>query len=180
MYKDQLEKLKYPIGQANISANISDKDIQDWIHILKEFPGRLIQLTQGLSEDQLNTAYREGGWTIKQVVHHVADSHYNSYIRFKWTLTEDQPLIKAYHEDRWAKLIDYQAPIELSLNALSSVHAKLVYLLNGLSRDDLKREFIHPDGNRSVSLEKNIGIYAWHSQHHYAHIENLLKRKGWR
>ena len=179
MDKNQIEKLKYPIGQAIIPAIISKEDIQDWIHILKEFPDRLIQLTQGLSEEQLNTAYREGGWTIKQVVHHVVDSHYNSYIRFKWTLTEDKPIIKAYHEDRWADLIDYQAPIELSLNALSSLHAKLVYLLNGLSRDDLKREFIHPEGNRSVSLEKNIGIYAWHSQHHYAHIENLLKRKGW-
>lgn len=174
-----MEKLKYPIGQADIPAIITDQNIQDWIDILKKFPDKLIDLTQNLSEEQLNTPYRDGGWTIRQVVHHVADSHYNSYIRFKWTLTEDQPVIKAYFEGRWAELSDYDAPIELSLNAIKSLHAKLVYLLKGLSKEDLKRNFIHPETNTNVSLEKNIGVYAWHSEHHYAHIENLLKSKGW-
>jgi len=179
MNKDPLEALKYPIGQADIPDFISDEDIKGWILILEEFPDKLIDLTQNLSEEQLNTPYRDGGWTIRQVVHHVADSHYNSYIRFKWALTEDQPVIKAYFEGRWAELSDYDAPIELSLNAIKSLHAKLVYLLKGLSKEDLKRNFIHPETNTNVSLEKNIGVYAWHSEHHYAHIENLLKAKGW-
>jgi len=180
MQKDQLEKLKYPIGQADIPTIISDQDIQRWIEILKVFPEKLEQITHKLSQEQLNTPYREGGWTIKQVVHHLVDSHYNSYIRFKWTLTEDQPIIKAYHEDRWAELDDYKAPIKLSLAALESLHAKWVYLLENISDESLNRSFIHPEGNTKVSLKKNIGIYAWHSEHHYAHIENLLKRKGWR
>lgn len=179
MNNNSIEKLKYPIGQANIPDQISDEDIKHWIQILEEFPERLTELTQNLSEDQLNTPYRDDGWTVRQVIHHVVDSHYNSYVRFKWTLTEDQPVIKAYFEDRWAELSDYDAPIELSLNALKSLHAKWVYLLKGLTKEQLKRSFIHPEGNNKVSLEKNIGIYAWHSEHHYAHIENLLKSKGW-
>jgi hypothetical protein len=174
-----MEELRYPIGQAKIPENIEDSDVQKWIGVLDSFPSKMRSISQNLSEVQLNTPYREGGWTIKQVVHHVVDSHYNSYIRFKWTLTEDQPIIKAYHEDRWAELDDYNAPIELSLVALESLHAKWVYLLRNLSDEDLNRVFIHPEGNTKVSLKKNIGIYAWHSQHHYAHIENLLKRKGW-
>jgi len=174
-----MELLRYPIGRAQIPEHITHDDIDKWIAVLEEFPDKIIALTQHLSEDQLNTPYREGGWTIRQVVHHLVDSHYNSYIRFKWALTEDEPLIKAYHEDRWAELADYQAPVELSLSAIKSLHAKWVYLLKRLSKDELKRVFVHPEGNNKVSLEKNIGIYAWHSLHHYAHIENLLKRKGW-
>jgi uncharacterized damage-inducible protein DinB len=174
-----MEILRYPIGRANIAEHITQDDINQWIAILEAFPDQLITLTQNLSDHQLNTPYREGGWTIRQVVHHLADSHYNSYIRFKWALTEDEPLIKTYHEDLWAELMDYQAPVEWSLSAIKSLHAKWVYLLKRLSKDQLKRVFIHPEGNKRVSLEKNIGIYAWHSLHHYAHIENLLKRKGW-
>ena len=174
-----LEQLKYPIGKVNIPDKITVEDSQKWISLLEAFPRKMRLLTQNLSEQQLNTPYREGGWTIRQVVHHVVDSHYNSYIRFKWTLTEDRPVIKAYHEDRWAELHDYKAPIELSLKALESLHAKWVYLLKGLTETDLKRVFIHPETNEEVSLERNIAIYAWHSKHHYAHIENLINRKGW-
>jgi hypothetical protein len=174
-----MEELRYPIGQAKIPEKIEDSDVQKWIGVLDSFPGKMRSISQNLSEEQLDTPYREGGWTVRQVIHHVVDSHYNSYIRFKWTLTEDEPVIKAYHEDRWAELNDYKAPIELSLAALESLHAKWVYLLRNLPDEDLNRVFIHPEGNTKVSLKKNIGIYAWHSQHHYAHIENLLKRKGW-
>jgi hypothetical protein len=179
MSKDPLEKLKYPIGKANLPDTISKSHIAKWIGILQAFPEKLEKITQNLSEDQLNTPYRDGGWTIRQVVHHIVDSHYNSYIRFKWALTEDKPVIKAYFEDRWAELIDYKAPIQLSLNAINSLHAKWVYLLQGLTKQQLKRAFIHPESQATVSLEKNIGIYAWHSEHHYAHIENLLLSKGW-
>lgn len=174
-----LEQLKYPIGKAKIPEVITEIDIQKWIKILDSFPIKMRLITQNLTEEQLDTPYRPDGWTIRQVVHHVVDSHFNSYIRFKWALTEEKPLIKAYREELWAELHDYNAPIELSLKALESLHAKLVYLIQGLSQKDLKRTFIHPESQKEVSLKKNIGIYAWHSQHHYAHIENLLQRKGW-
>ena len=179
MESELLEQLKYPIGKAKIPEVITEMDIQKWIKILDSFPRKMRLITKNLSEEQLDTPYRPDGWTIRQVVHHVVDSHYNSYIRFKWTLTEDRPVIKDYHEANWAELIDYKAPIDLSLNALDSLHAKLVYLLKRLSPEDLKRSFIHPESQQEVSLEKNIGIYAWHSQHHYSHIANLLMTKDW-
>jgi len=177
---DTLEILKYPIGQANIPAEITTEHINKWIQILEEFPLKLKTLVQHLSNEQLETPYRKGGWTIRQVIHHLADSHQHSYIRFKWTLTEDKPIIKAYFEQHWAELHDSRsAPVLLSINALVSTHAKLVYFLKGLSTKELESVFIHPETNDKVPLNKNIGIYAWHSQHHYAHIENLMKRKKW-
>lgn len=179
MESESLEQLKYPIGKAKIPEIISDSDVKEWISILAALPIKIRSITENLNAEQLDTPYRPEGWSVRQVVHHVVDSHSNSYIRFKWALTEEKPLIKAYHEELWAELHDYNAPIELSLKLLESLHAKLVYLLNGLSEKDLKRTFIHPETQQEVSLKKNIGIYAWHSQHHYAHIENLLKRKGW-
>ena len=179
--KPTLEQLKYPIGKPQIPEEIKQEDINSWITILEEFPQKLISLVKDLSEDQLDTPYREGGWTIRQVVHHIADSHHNSYTRFKWALTEDKPVIKAYYEDKWAELHDSKlAPILLSLKTLTVLHAKWVYFLKGLSKQDLEHIFIHPDGNEEVSLAENIGIYAWHCNHHYAHIENLIIRKGWK
>lgn len=173
------EHLKYPIGKANIPAEITETDIHKWIKIIDSLPKKIRLLTQNLSDEQLDTPYRPDGWSIRQVVHHVVDSHTNSYIRFKWALTENKPVIKAYDEVKWAELTDYQAPIELSLTALESLHAKWVYLLRGLSPEDLKRVFVHPESQKEISLEKNIGIYAWHSKHHYSHIANLLMNKGW-
>ena len=175
-----LEELKYPIGKTKLPDPIDQNDIRIWIKTLAEFPNRLETLVKGLNEDQLDTPYRDGGWTIRQVVHHLVDSHTNSYIRFKWTLTEDEPVIKAYYEDRWAELTDSRnAPIEMSLRALDTLHQKWVYLLQHLDGSQLKRCFIHPESNKKVSLEQNIGIYAWHSEHHYAHIANLLRRMNW-
>jgi uncharacterized damage-inducible protein DinB len=177
---ETLEHLKYPIGKSNIPESISSNQIKEWIIVLEEFPGKITDLVKNLDDKQLDTPYRTKGWTIRQVIHHLADSHHNSYTRFKWALTENKPIIKAYFEERWAELHDSKsAPIPLSLNALASTHAKLVYLLKGLSQEDLESLFIHPDGNEEVSLKENIGIYAWHSQHHYAHIENLMIREGW-
>lgn len=176
-----LEKLKYPIGKPEIPEIITATHISNWIAILETFPKRLQDLVENLSEEQLNTCYRPEGWTIRQVIHHVADSHHNSYTRFKWTLTEDQPLIKTYYEDRWAELFDSKsAPIELSLDTIKALHAKWVYFLKGLSMSDLKQIFIHPDGKEKVSLKENIGIYAWHCNHHYAHIEQLMIREDWK
>lgn len=181
MENASLEKLKYPIGKPDIPNDITQEYIDNWIAVLEKFPERLGSLVANLSEEQLDTPYRDGGWTIRQVIHHCADSHHNSYTRFKWTLTEDKPVIKAYYEDRWADLFDSSsAPILLSLNLLTALHAKWIYFLKGLSSSDLEKVFIHPEGNEEVSLAENIGIYAWHCNHHFAHIQHLMLRKGWK
>jgi hypothetical protein len=176
-----LEALKYPIGNLNIPDNITKKQIEGWIFILETFPQNLEFLTRELSDNQLDTSYRDGGWSIRQVVHHCYDSHHNSYTRFKWALTEDKPIIKAYFEEHWAELHDSKsAPIFLSIDALKALHSKWVYLLKGLKNEDLKRYFIHPESREKVTLKENIGIYAWHCNHHFAHIEQLILRKGWK
>lgn len=175
-----LEQLKYPIGKFECPEIITEAHINDWILVLEKFPIRFEALVKHLSKEQLDTVYRSGGWTIRQVVHHVADSHHHSYTRFKWALTENKPLIKAYNEADWAALHDSKnAPIQMSLEHIKAIHYKLVYLLRGLSENDLNKSFIHPETNSEVLLSYNIGNYAWHSNHHFAHIENLLKRKGW-
>ena len=180
MTEQELQKLKYPIGQFDCPNNISDQHIESWISILEHFPNRLENLVKDLTNVQLDTVYRPDGWTIRQVIHHISDSHHHSYTRFKWALTEDKPIIKAYFEERWAELFDSKlAPIDMSLNHIKAIHFKLVYLLKGLSRDDLNKSFMHPETNSEVLLGFNVGNYAWHSNHHYAHIENLLKRNHW-
>ena len=134
----------------------------------------------GLNEGQLETPYRAGGWTVRQVVHHVADSHLNSYIRFRWTLTEDTPTIKAYDETRWAELPDAKtAPVEVSLKLLESLHVRWVYLLETLDDEAFKRSFVHPETGEEISLERNLALYAWHGRHHCAHITALRERNGW-
>ncbi|MEC7771474.1 MAG: putative metal-dependent hydrolase [Bacteroidota bacterium] len=180
MEKEVLEQLRYPIGKFEIPETVTETALEEWISILETLPRRLPNLVTPLSEEQLETPYRPNGWTVRQLVHHISDSHHNSYIRFKWGLTEDRPYIKAYDEKAWAALFDTRtAPIQMSLDHLSAVHAKLVYLLKGLSEKDLERSFIHPDGNNETTLKENIARYAWHSNHHFAHIANLIKRKGW-
>jgi len=174
------EHLKYPIGQVSIPSEITNEHLNTWISDIENFPNKLERLVQNLSEEHLNTPYREGGWTIRQTIHHCGDSHINSYVRFKWTMTEDTPMIKAYFEDRWAELFDTkEAPIELSLHFIKALHAKWVFLLKGLSDADLEKVFIHPESGDSISLKQNIGIYSWHCKHHYAHIKNVLIRNNW-
>jgi len=180
MESTALEKLKYPIGYFTCPETISDEHINSWINDLELLPIRLKDLVEHLNQEQLDTPYRPGGWTVRQLIHHIADSHHHSYTRFKWALTEKSPVIKAYEEKDWSLLFDAKtAPIELSLNYLNALHAKLVYLLKGLTTSDLKREYIHPDGNIHVSVAENIGKYAWHSNHHLAHIKGLIASKGW-
>ncbi|MEE9407424.1 MAG: putative metal-dependent hydrolase [Polaribacter sp.] len=175
-----LEELKYPIGHENIPKKITSKNIEDWIFVLEKFPQNLELLVKDLSDNQIDTPYRDGGWTIRQVVHHCYDSHHNSYTRFKWSLTEDKPVIKVYFEERWAELHDSKfAPVFLSIDALKALHNKWVYLLKGLSKSDLENIFVHPSNNEEISLKENICIYAWHCNHHFAHIEQLMTRKGW-
>ena len=181
MNEEELEQLKYPIGTFDCPNTITQEQIESWISILEHFPSRLERLVKDLTNKQLDTPYRREGWTVRQVVHHLADSHHHSYTRFKWALTEEKPVIKAYNEKSWAELPDAKtAPIEMSLNHLKAIHYKLVYLLKSISFDHLNKCFIHPETNEEVVLKQNIGIYEWHSNHHYAHIENLLKRKGWK
>jgi len=180
MKETALEQLRYPIGKYEIPNPITEGHLQKWITILEHLPERLAKIVNPLSKSQLETVYRPGGWTVRQLVHHISDSHHHSYIRFKWALTETNPIIKPYFEKEWANLFDAKtAPIQLSLNHLAAVHAKLVYLLKGLSQEDLQRKFTHPDGNEETTLAENIGRYAWHGSHHFAHIEQLLKRNNW-
>ena len=175
-----LEQLKYPIGQFEHTGNISREDVQNWINEIAALPEQLRSTVEGLTEEQLDTPYRPEGWTVRQVVHHIADSHLNSVIRFKLTLTEDTPTIKTYFEDRWADLADYRLlSLESSLSFIASLHDRWVILLRSLDRNDLSKEFIHPDSGR-VDLARNIGIYAWHGRHHVAHITNLIERMGWK
>jgi hypothetical protein len=180
MQDTSLESLQYPIGKYSIPKPITEKHLEEWISVLEHLPSRLEKMVTPLSKQQLETSYRPGGWTVRQLIHHISDSHHHSYIRFKWGLTEDNPIIKPYLEKEWSNLFDAKtAPIDMSLNHLKAVHAKLVYLLKGLSNEDLKRKFTHPDGNEETTLLENIGRYAWHGSHHFAHIKNLVDREGW-
>ena len=180
MESEELERLRYPIGKFVAPESITKDQIRDWILVLEELPNRLETMVSKLSVRQLETPYRPQGWTVRQLIHHISDSHHNSYIRFKWALTEDTPVIKPYLEKEWSALFDAKtAPIQLSLDHLRAVHAKLVYLLKGLSDADLQRKFIHPDGNETTTLAVNIGRYAWHGTHHYTHISSLIEREGW-
>ncbi len=175
-----MEQLRYPIGKFTCPEEITKQHITKWIEVLETLPKRLEIMVKDLSVAQLETLYRPDGWTIRQVIHHIADSHHHSYTRFKWALTENKPLIKAYEEKEWSDLFDARtAPIQLSLDYLKALHAKIVYLLKGLSSDELQKYYLHPKGNVEVTVAENIGKYAWHSNHHFAHIEGLLKREGW-
>jgi hypothetical protein len=175
-----IKNLQYPIGHFSFPEQVTDQMVSEWIRILEELPSTLEHLVMHLSDVQLNTPYRPEGWTVRQLVHHIADSHHHSYTRFKWALTENEPMIKAYEEKAWSSLFDAKtAPIQISMAYLRALHAKMVFLLRGLSSDDLEKCYVHPEGNTKVSVKENIGKYAWHSQHHCAHIQGLLKRKGW-
>ncbi len=180
MKEENLENLRYPIGKYEVPGEITDNHLEKWIDVLEQLPNRLEAMVSKLDHEQLETPYRPDGWTVRQLIHHISDSHHNSYVRFKWGLTEDSPVIKAYFEKEWSKLFDAKsAPIQMSLDHLRAVHGKLVYLLKGLSKEQLNRTFKHPEGNVETTLLENVGRYAWHSNHHFAHIKNLLERKGW-
>lgn len=175
-----IEKLKYPIGRYTFQQDISEELISSCIDDLEILPEKLEALVKGLNEEQLNMPYRPNGWTVRQLIHHIADSHHHSYTRFKWALTENKALIKAYEEKDWSNLFDARtAPIQISLDYLRALHAKMVYLLRGLTEADLQKCYTHPDGLIEVTVAENICKYAWHGNHHYAHIENLVQREGW-
>ena len=171
--------LRYPIGEFKFEGPLTNDSRQDLISKIAETPARMRAAVAGLTAEQLDTPYRDGGWTVRQVVHHVPESHMNSYIRFKLAITEDTPTIKPYFEDRWAQLDDaHQAPIELSLDLLETLHGRWVWFLRSLKDADFQRTFLHPELG-PVSLDKNIALYAWHGQHHVAHVTSLRERNGW-
>ncbi|MDE2757981.1 MAG: bacillithiol transferase BstA [Acidobacteriota bacterium] len=176
---EDLQKLRYPIGRFEPPTRIDKDQIEKWINEIEALPDDLRRAVKGLTDTQLDTPYRPGGWTIRQVIHHLPDSHMNSFIRFKWTLTEDRPEIKAYFEDRWAELPDYAvAPVSASLDLLEALHRRWVALLRSLTRRDLDRIFIHPDSG-PANLAETIGSYAWHGRHHLAHIREAIRRERW-
>ncbi|KAF2326246.1 YfiT family bacillithiol transferase [Flavobacterium daemonense] len=175
-----LEKLKYPIGKFVIPDNYSSEYILNKIEEIASFPERLKKETILLNDEQLDTPYRPGGWTVRQVIHHCAESHMNCFIRIKWALTENNPVIKAYDEALWCDLPDnLTMPIEPTLDLLSGLHFRIAYLLKNLPDSDLEKSFIHPENNSELQLKRIIGMYAWHSNHHLAHITNLKKLKNW-
>ncbi len=164
--------MKYPIGPFIAPEEITSEMIQNWIEEIEIFPQTLRDAVQNLSEKQLDTAYREGGWTVRQVVHHCADSHMNSFIRFKLALTEDNPTIKGYDEAKWAEMPDYlQLAVEPSLKLLEGLHARWVVLLRSLTPEDLKRTYFHPEKQKSIPLDETIALYAWHGKHHLGHAK---------
>ncbi len=170
---------RYPIGKFTYKDSPTPDERVQLIRQIEQAPAKLRAAVSGLSPQQLDTPYRPEGWTVRQVAHHVPDSHLNAYVRFKLALTEDEPMIKPYAEDRWAKLADTEAtPVEVSLALLDSLHDRWVRLLRSLQPDDWKRTFRHPELG-AVSLEKNLALYAWHGRHHVAHITSLRERNGW-
>lgn len=174
-----IDELRYPIGQYESPAIIDSQHLEQWLHTIRIFPQTLHNLVHDLKENQLDTPYRPGGWTIRQTIHHIADSHMNAYLRFKLALTEDNPEIKPYLEAEWAKCADYAMPIVTSLQIIEGLHTRWSYLLENMSPLDYKRTFFHPEHNEKYTLEFVLGMYDWHSRHHYAHIKNVMKEKGW-
>ena len=171
--------LRYPIGKFAYNGPLTQEQKQRYLNDIEQTPANLRTAVNGLSEKQLDTPYRPDGWTVRQVAHHVPDSHLNAYVRTKLALTEEEPTIKPYAEDRWAQLADTQAtPVEVSLALLESLHDRWMHLLRSLQPEEWKRSFRHPELGL-MSLEKNLALYAWHGRHHVAHITSLRERNGW-
>lgn len=166
--------LQYPIGPFVIPEIVTKEDLDGWIKTIEEAPEQLKKVLESLPESLLDTSYRPEGWTVRQIVHHLADSHMNSYIRFKWALTEDSPTIKAYDEKAWANLPDYEMPIEVSLHLLESLHKRWCHLLRSMSVSDFSKTFYHPETNQTIQLSTNVALYAWHCTHHIEHIRLVL------
>jgi uncharacterized damage-inducible protein DinB len=175
-----VDLLRFPLGRFQWSGALSADQRRQDMTILSETPARLRQAVANLTNEQLDTPYRDGGWTVRQVVHHVPDSHLNAYVRFRLTLTEDQPLVKTYDEAAWANLSDARtAPLEPSLSLLDAIHTRWVLLLRDLAPEDFQRVFRHPEYSEARPLDWLLHLYAWHGPHHVAHITGLKERRGW-
>ncbi len=173
-----MSDLRYPVGEYQKPPEFTAALRAAWLAGIAATPARMRDAVRGLTEAQIDTPYRPGGWTVRQVVHHVPDSHMQSYVRCKTALTEDAPAIKPYNEARWAELVDSLEPVEVSLALLENLHHRWVKLLASLSEAEMRRTYLHPEaGVRSI--EETLAIYAWHGRHHVAHITALRQRMGW-
>jgi len=174
-----IEKLKYPIGRYQLEEIIDKDSINNWIKEIESLPEKLIAAVRGLNKEQLQTPYRPEGWTVQQVVHHIADSHLNSYIRFKLALTENKPIVKPYDQKLWAELADTKlVDVKVSLDLIKSLHIRWTTLLYQLTEEELEKEYLHPESGMK-NLKETICHYAWHGNHHLAHITSLKQRMSW-
>ena len=174
-----MEKLRYPIGKFSFDVDITPEKRKAWIQQIEHLPRELRRAVSGLLPQQLDTPYREGGWTVRQLAHHIADSHMNSFIRWKLALTESNPTIKPYDQDEWVTTADVtDLDIEPSLALVEGLHARWTKLLSSLSPSDFARTFNHPESG-VATLDRQLQLYAWHGRHHVAHIDSLRQRKGW-
>lgn len=171
-----LEQLKYPIGKYQRPGTFNPEILRGFIHDIEQFPSRVVQAVGPLTPDQQLWPYRPEGWTIKQVVHHCADSHMNAFIRFKLTLTEERPTIKPYVESAWAEQVDYEIPFIHSIKIIEGLHYRWTALLKNMSFEDFQRSFYHPESQEEWSLYDTAAMYAWHSKHHLAHIQQAILR----
>ncbi len=170
-----MQNLKYPIGEYVYPSNVDQTQIKSWIDSLENFPQQLIEVTSTLTKAQLAMNYRPGGWTLRQVIHHIADSHINAYMRVKLTLTEENPIVRPYNEEIWAELPEAKnGDIEISIAIIKAIHHRLVITLRALNFADFNRKYIHPAANQRLTLSYLVGNYAWHGQHHLAHILSTL------
>lgn len=174
------DEARYPIGRSKLERDLSPERRRELIDQLAAAPGLFREAVKDLSGVQLDTPYRLGGWTVRQLIHHLADSHLNAYVRFKLTLSEDQPTIKPYDEERWAELADTPAtPPRVSLDLLSYLHERWVILLRSLTEEEWRRAYYHPEQEMLFSLDEALCMYAWHGAHHTAHVTRLRERMGW-
>jgi uncharacterized damage-inducible protein DinB len=172
------EELSFPLGRFARIVEPSAAEVASWIDDLEALPNHLRAAVAGLDDSQLDTPYRPGGWSVRQLVHHVADSHANAYIRFKLALTEDEPPIRAYQEKLWAELPDSRLPVAISLDLTTALHGRWVHLLRHTPESQLERRFLHPVTG-PWTLRQALGLYAWHSRHHTAHVTRLRGWHGW-
>jgi hypothetical protein len=171
-----MEHLKYPIGKFEFGKSYTADDNQKHISIIENFPNRLKLMAKKLTPSQLEKSYRPEGWSARQIIHHIFDSHMNAYARVKFTLTENTPIIKPYNQDTWAQLADGKnAPIELSILLIEALHQRWVFLLKTLTTTDLEKKYIHPEYNREFKLSELLALYAWHGKHHYEHLKIILE-----
>ena len=173
------EELRYPTGKFAARENYTTEDLQQFIRRIESLPAKVDEATKTLTASQLNTPYREGGWTLRQVLHHIPESHMNAYIRFKWALTEETPTIKAYNEKAWAETPEIVLDPRISIDLLKALHVKWVALMKSLSQKDLQRQYIHPETHKVNRLDNMIAMYAWHGEHHLGHINSLKNRMRW-
>lgn len=179
MEKPTLDQLRFPTGKFEQPSEYTPEFRAICINKLRELPNLLKQASYSLTEKQLDTPYREGGWSPRQIIHHLADSHINSFTRFKLSLTENNPSIKPYDQDAWANGSDAKLPISVSLNILDGVHQRLVNVLENMSPADFKKTFHHPEYKKDFELDWMVGLYGWHGHHHLQQIRHMKERNSW-